>query len=95
MDMPDFERWDVEFHHRIFACCRNDFLKEIHSLMRIIRNQPPWFEMKRRSFSDERRRTYCEEHGAVITALMQRNPQGAREAMLAHLKTVQHNLLGR
>ena len=54
-DMPDFEHWDAEFHHRIFACSRNDFLKEIHNLMRILRNQSPWFEMKKRSFSEERR----------------------------------------
>ena len=65
LDMPDFEHWDAEFHHRIFACSRNEFLKEIHNLMRILRNQAPWFEMKKRSFSEERRRTYCGEHQAI------------------------------
>ncbi|TIO06000.1 MAG: FCD domain-containing protein [Mesorhizobium sp.] len=40
-DMPDFEHWDAEFHHRVFACCWNDFLKEIHNLMRAIRSQSP------------------------------------------------------
>ncbi|WP_192384425.1 FCD domain-containing protein [Mesorhizobium silamurunense] len=64
-DMPDFEHWDAEFHHRIFACCRNDFLKEIHNLMRAIRNQSPWFEMKKRSFSEERRLGYRDEHQAI------------------------------
>ncbi len=66
-DMPAFEHWDAEFHHRIFACSRNDFLKEIHNLMRILRNQSPWFDMKKRSFSEERRRTYCREHEASST----------------------------
>jgi DNA-binding FadR family transcriptional regulator len=94
-DMPTFERWDAEFHHRIFAFCRNDFLREIHSLMRIIRNQPPWFEMKKRSFSEERRRNYCREHEAVLNSLMRRDPEGAKEAMMAHLKSLQHHLLGR
>lgn len=56
-DMPSFEQWDAEFHHRIFACSRNEFLKEIHNIMRILRNQSPWFEMKKRSFSEERRRS--------------------------------------
>jgi DNA-binding FadR family transcriptional regulator len=94
-DMPDFEHWDAEFHNRIFACSRNDFLKEIHNVMRILRNQPPWFEMKKRSFSEERRQRYCGEHAAIVEALMQRNPDGARAAMLAHLQTVEKNLLGR
>jgi DNA-binding FadR family transcriptional regulator len=94
-DMPTFEHWDAEFHHRIFACSRNDFLKEIHNLMRILRNQSPWFEMKKRSFSEERRQTYCREHQAIVEALIERDPDGARQAMLAHLQTVERNLLGR
>lgn len=94
-DMPIFEHWDAEFHNRIFACSRNDFLKEIHNVMRILRNQSPWFDMKKRSFSEERRQIYCAEHSAILDALLQRDPEGARLAMLAHLTTVKNNLLGR
>jgi DNA-binding FadR family transcriptional regulator len=95
VDMPMFEHWDAEFHHRIFACCRNDFLKEIHNLMRILRNQTPWFEMKKRSFSEERRQIYCNEHAAILDALLKRDTEGAKAAMLEHLRTVERNLLGR
>ena len=95
VDMPDFEHWDAEFHNRIFACSRNDFLKEIHNVMRILRNQSLWFDMKKRSFSEERRQIYCREHAAILDALMQRDPDTARAAMQAHLVTVQRNLLGR
>lgn len=94
-DMPEFEHWDAEFHNRIFACSRNDFLKEIHNVMRILRNQSPWFEMKKRSFSEERRQNYCREHGVILDALMSRDQDAARAAMHAHLLTVQRNLLGR
>lgn len=93
--MPEFEHWDAEFHGRIFACSRNGFLKELHHLMRTIRNQAPWFEMKRRSFSEARRQAYCAEHQALLDALLARDPEGARAAMDAHLATVQRNLLGR
>ena len=95
LEMPAFEHWDAEFHHRIFACSRNEFLKEIHNLMRILRNQSPWFEMKKRTFSEERRLTYCGEHQAILDALVSRDPEGARQAMLGHLQTVERNLLGR
>jgi DNA-binding FadR family transcriptional regulator len=94
-DMPGFEHWDAEFHHRIFACSRNEFLKELHNLMRLLRNQSPWFEMKKRSFSEERRLAYCDEHEKIVDALLRRDPEAARTAMLAHLGTVARNLLGR
>ena len=93
-DMPTFEHWDAEFHHRIFACSRNEFLHEMHNLMRILRSQAPWFEMKQRSFSEQRRVTYCDEHAVIADALLSRNPDGARQAMARHLTTVSRNLLG-
>src|SRR5215210_4184524 len=30
-DMPTFETWDTEFHHRIVGCSRNDLFREIHN----------------------------------------------------------------
>jgi len=92
-DMATFEHWDAEFHHRIFACSRNELLKELHNVLRILRNQPPWFEMKQRSFSEERRRSYCRDHQAILDRLLDRDPEGAKEAMLAHLQAVARNLL--
>jgi DNA-binding FadR family transcriptional regulator len=94
-DMPTFEKYDAEFHHRIFECCRNDFLKEIHNLIRTIRNQSLWVDMKKRSFSEERRLIYCNEHQAILDCLLKRNPEGAKNATLKHLNSVQFNLLGR
>ncbi|MCB8839805.1 FadR/GntR family transcriptional regulator [Aurantimonas sp. VKM B-3413] len=95
VDMPEFEDWDAEFHHRVFAGARNQLLKELHELLRILRNQSPWFEMKKRSFSEERRQRYCQEHAVVVEALLRRDPTRARQGMQAHLETVSHNLLAR
>jgi GntR family transcriptional regulator, hexuronate regulon transcriptional repressor len=95
MEVLEFEHCDSELHHRIFACSRNEFLKEIHNLLRIVRNQAPWFDMKQRNFSPETRLLYCDEHGAIVTALLHRDSDGARRAMMAHLDTVGRNLLGR
>ena len=93
LDMPTFEQWDAEFHHRIFACSRNEFLKEIHNLMRVLRNQSPWFEMKkarsRRSAAGPIARNQ-----AILGALVSRDRDGARAAMLSHLQTVERNLYG-
>jgi DNA-binding GntR family transcriptional regulator len=51
--------------------------------------------MKRRAFSEERRRRYCDEHRALVNALVRRDPEGARTAMLAHLRSVESNLFDR
>ena len=94
-DMPEFEHWDAEFHHRIFSCTRNDLLREFHEVLRILRDQPKWFEMKARSFAEARRKHYCIEHERILAALNARHPEQASAAMRAHLLTVQTNLLGR
>lgn len=94
-DMPEFEFWDAEFHHRIFSCTRNDLLREFHEVLRVLRNQPKWFEMKARSFAEERRLHYCMDHAKILDALNSRHSEQAAAAMRAHLLTVQQNLLGR
>jgi GntR family transcriptional regulator, hexuronate regulon transcriptional repressor len=94
-EMPDFEHWDAELHHRIFACSRNELLREMHNILRVLRNQNPWFEMKKRSFSQERRENYCREHEAFVDALLRRDPDAARTAMQKHLRSVESNILGR
>ncbi len=93
-EMPEFEAWDAEFHHRIFTCTRNDLLREFHEVLRVLRDQPRWFEMKARSFAEERRQHYCQEHAKILEALNARHPEQAAAAMRAHLLTVQQNLLG-
>jgi DNA-binding FadR family transcriptional regulator len=94
-ELAAFEKWDAEFHHRIFACSRNDLLKEMHNLLRVLRNQTAWFEMKKRSFTEARRQLYCQEHGALVEALRRRDSEEAERAMRAHLHSVRQNLLGR
>tara|TARA_R110000824_G_scaffold345918_1_gene532656 strand:+ start:4441 stop:5115 length:675 start_codon:yes stop_codon:yes gene_type:complete len=94
-DMPTFEQWDTEFHKLVFDCSRNQLLREINNILTFLRNQGPWFEMKKRSFSDDRRLRYCDEHARIVDALNRRLPSEAHAAMRAHLVTVQKNILGR
>lgn len=94
-DMPEFEKWDTELHKLIFECSRNELLREIHNILHVLRNQALWFEMKKRSFSEERRRNYCAEHDRMVQALKSRLPEEAEAAMRTHLLTVQRNILCR
>jgi len=92
--MDAFERWDAEFHKRIFVSTRNEFLTNLDDMVRIIRGQPPWTELKRRAFSNERRLLYCREHDDILLALERRDARGAAEATRAHLESVAKNLFG-
>src|SRR5450432_3509186 len=55
LDMEGFERWDAELHQRIFVGTRNELLSHLHEILRLIRSQELWLDIKRRSFSPERR----------------------------------------
>jgi DNA-binding FadR family transcriptional regulator len=91
-DMATFEHWDAELHQRIFAGSRNELLDHLHELLRLIRSQDQWLDIKRRSFSAGRRQAYCQEHAAIVEALMRRDAEAASAAMRTHLDTVSRNL---
>ena len=91
-EIEAFERWDAELHQKIFAATRNDLLNHLHEMLRLIRGQELWLAIKRRSFSPERRNAYCQEHGALVAALLRRDAEAAAIAMRTHLETVNRNL---
>jgi DNA-binding FadR family transcriptional regulator len=92
LDIEAFERCDAELHQRIFAATRNELLARLHAILRLIRDQELWRDIKRRSFSPQRRLVYCREHKAIIDALLRRDAEAAASAMRAHLETVSSNL---
>jgi DNA-binding FadR family transcriptional regulator len=88
-----FEQCDAAFHELIFIASRNELLASLHAMLRLIRNQEQWLGIKRRSFSTERRADYCNEHSAIVRALLCRDAEAAEKAMLTHLNSVGRNLL--
>jgi DNA-binding FadR family transcriptional regulator len=94
LDMEIFERWDAEFHKRIFISTRNEFLTNLHDILKAIRNRGPWLEIKRRTFSEARRLAYCHDHSLIVEALTARDAERAAQTMRAHLTAVSQNLFG-
>ena len=91
----EFEHWDTLFHQRLFAATRNELLTSIHDILQVIRSRNAWIELKRKSFSENRRRDYCEQHGNVVAALESRDADGAAQAMLRHIEAIEVALFGR
>jgi DNA-binding FadR family transcriptional regulator len=89
-----FEQADSEFHRRIFMSTRNEFLHNLHDMLLAIRGRQPMVEIRRRNFSEERRLEYCDQHEAIVDALVARDSNGAAKAMRAHLVARSRNLFG-
>ena len=95
LQTDEFEHWDTQFHQRLFAATRNELLTSIHDILQVIRCRNPWIELKRKSFSENRRRDYCQQHGDIVVALEERDADGAAQAMLAHIEAIELALFGR
>jgi DNA-binding FadR family transcriptional regulator len=91
----EFEHWDSQFHQRLFAATRNELLVSIHDILQVIRSRNAWIELKRKTFSENRRRDYCEQHGNVVAALQNRDADGAAQAMLRHIEAIEVALFRR
>jgi DNA-binding FadR family transcriptional regulator len=91
----EFEHWDSQFHQRLFAATRNELLASIHDILQVIRSRNAWIELKRKTFSENRRRDYCEQHANVVSALENRDADGAAQAMLRHIEAIEIALFGR
>jgi DNA-binding FadR family transcriptional regulator len=95
LQTDEFEHWDTQFHQRLFAATRNELLVSIHGILQVIRSRNPWIELKRKSFSENRRLHYCEQHANVVAALENRDADGAAQAMLGHIEAIEIALFGR
>jgi DNA-binding FadR family transcriptional regulator len=90
----EFEHWDAQFHQRLFVATRNELLVSIHDILQVIRSGHQWIELKRKSFSENRRCDYCEQHGLVVAALERRDGERAAQAMLWHVEAIEAALFG-
>jgi DNA-binding FadR family transcriptional regulator len=89
-----FEHWDGELHQAIADAAHNSFVSRVFDLMKAVRAQGDWGQLKKRSVTPARRLAYQAEHRAIANALCDRDAAGARELALAHLMHVRRNLLG-
>jgi DNA-binding FadR family transcriptional regulator len=91
-EMESFEHWDTEFHKRIFAGTRNEFLANLHELLAIVRNREPIIEIRRRHFTLARKHACCDQHAEILEALLRRDAEAASAAMRNHLLAHSRNL---
>ena len=92
--LEDFEHWDAELHQAIADAAHNSFVANVFNLMKTVRAQGDWGQLKKKSVTPERRLAYQAEHREIVNALRDRDAARAKEMTRAHLLRVRQNLLG-
>lgn len=90
-----FESCDAQLHRAIATAAHNGLLLSMFDVMNSARSLPVWGSLKRRTSTPENRAAYHREHDAIVTALLDRDPDQAHQAMRKHLEHVSDTLLGR
>ena len=92
--LEEFEHWDGELHEAIADAAHNRFVSSVFKLMKQVRAQGDWGQLKKKSVTPERRLAYQREHRQLVDALRDRDAARAKAGTLDHLLHVRHNLLG-
>lgn len=92
--LEEFEHWDGELHEAIADAGHNTFVSSVFKLMKQVRAQGDWGQLKKKSVTPERRLAYQREHRQLVDALRDRDAARAKSGTLDHLLHVRHNLLG-
>jgi DNA-binding FadR family transcriptional regulator len=93
-DVPTFEKWDGELHQAIISSAKNGLLAGLYEAINTVRHQPEWMKLKERTVTAERRNAYHRQHGEIVDALSERDPEQASTLIREHLLAVRVSLLG-
>ncbi len=91
--LAEFEHWDAALHLAIFRAAKNAIMAAWCEAINQVRNEPDWYRLKKRSVTPELRTLYDREHGEIVAALKDRDPEAARKALFKHLSRVRDSLL--
>jgi DNA-binding FadR family transcriptional regulator len=91
--LAEFEHWDAQLHLSIFRAAKNAILLAWCEAINIVRNEPDWYRLKKRSLTPELRSSYDGDHTEIVAALKDRDPEVARRVLFKHLSRVRDSLL--
>ena len=90
---PDYDG-DEWFHRLIAEATQNGVLVDmVAEMWRLRKGNKIWDGLHARIFDESYRRQWLDDHQAILTALNQRDPGKARDAMWTHLENVRNTLL--
>ena len=84
----EFEKWDGLLHYEIVRASNNELYLAFFEQINTVRMEQGWARLRDSTFSPETRALLVEQHGEIVDAIAQRDPDRAGEAMARHIKGV-------
>ena len=88
-DMEAYETWDESFHRSIAEASGSVLLRSLFNGLNTLRKDIVWGRLKELALRRERRKFYADQHGEIVAAIANRDPEAARQAMWRHLKALE------
>jgi DNA-binding FadR family transcriptional regulator len=92
-DADAYELWDSALHHQIARSAANRFFLTIFEAMDRIRSDDTWRAIRDRSRNTSSLVASHQQHEAIVEAIAAHDPVQAGEAMLAHIRALNDNVL--
>jgi len=87
-----FSQADTEFHHALARTTGNTLLIWIINQINTVRSEDEWTHMRHVTLNADIINQYNIQHRAVLTAIMERQPERAASLMKEHLETARLSL---
>jgi len=88
-DQVSYKKADVAFHRRVSVAARNPLLIAIFDAVLETSLEGSWRHGRETAHCINNQANYAADHRRIATAIAERNPDQAEEAMRAHLNSVQ------
>jgi DNA-binding FadR family transcriptional regulator len=90
-----YETWDTRLHRTVAEATQNTPLLGLFDMLNALRRAVTWGRLRSNPVKPEPDHHSFTEHETIITAIENRDMNGAAAAMRAHLRSVERNLLAR
>jgi len=90
-----YETWDTRLHRTVAEATQNTPLLGLFDMLNALRRAVTWGRLRSNPVKPEPDHHSFTEHETIITAIENRDMNGAAAAMRTHLRSVEHNLLAR
>ena len=91
----EYDAWDSRLHRTIATSTHNNMLLSLMDTLAAVRNAMSWGRLAANPGPPAPTHHSHAEHEAIVAAIAERDVAGARNAMRAHLETVERNVLRR
>lgn len=92
-DADAYELWDSALHREIARSADNRFFLTIFDAMDRIRHDDAWRAIRDRARNASSLVAACKQHEDIVAAIAAHDPVRAGEAMLAHIRALNDNVL--